>query len=430
MTKGFNKLKIAVIGLGYVGLPLALELSTKYDVVGFDINHSRIEELIKGIDKTKEKDDLSLYESIMYSSSVKDIVECNLYIVTVPTPITQDKIPDLNPLINASKMIGSILKKDDIVVYESTVYPGVTEEICGEVLEKSSKLRSGIDFYLGYSPERINPGDKKNNITTIIKIVSAQNEEVLEKLADVYGSIVKAGIYKAPTIKVAEAAKVIENTQRDLNISLMNELAVIFERLDIDTTDVINAAGTKWNFLKFHPGLVGGHCIAVDPYYLTYKAEKVGYIPEVILAGRRVNDNMGRFIASTIIKRMIHNNIPIQNAIVSVLGVTFKENVSDIRNSKVIDLIEELKEFGLEVQVIDLHANPQEVLEEYELDLVNIQETKKADIVVLAVPHDEYVVSGWETVNKLGKEGKNIVIDIKSSLDKATKPGNTILWRL
>ncbi|MDN7244681.1 nucleotide sugar dehydrogenase [Planococcus shenhongbingii] len=423
--------KICIVGLGYVGLPLAVEFAKKHDVIGFDINNQRVSLLKDGIDQTQEVTYEELkFSNIKFSTDPNDMSECNFIIVTVPTPITVDNLPDLAPLKSASMTIGSVFKKGTIVIYESTVYPGVTEEECLPILESTSQMRNGIDFFVGYSPERINPGDKKNKVSEIVKVVSGQNKEVLEKVAVLYESIINAGVYRASSIKVAEAAKVIENTQRDLNISLMNELAVIFERLDIDTTDVLNAAASKWNFLKFQPGLVGGHCIAVDPYYLTYKAEKVGYIPEVILAGRRVNDNMGRFIASTIVKKMIKNGIPINDATVSILGITFKENVTDIRNSRVVDLIKELKEYGLNVQVIDEFASKEEVAKEFDVELIDIKNAKTSEIVVLAVPHDIYVKGGWNLISRMVNPVKNIVIDIKSTLNSLEKPDNSILWRL
>ena len=425
------KEKIGIVGLGYVGLPLAVEFAKKHTVVGFDISIERISALNNNIDKTKEIElkDINK-QSILFTSEPSDIKDCDFIIVTVPTPITEDSLPDLTPLKNASKTIASVIKKGAIVIYESTVYPGVTEEECVPILESFSGLQYGKDFFVGYSPERINPGDPINKITEIVKVVSGQNEEVLEKIADLYGSIIKAGVYKAPSIKVAEAAKVIENTQRDLNISLMNELALIFERLNIDTTEVLNTAGTKWNFLKFKPGLVGGHCIAVDPYYLTYKAEKVGYIPEVILAGRRVNDNMGHFIANTIVKKIIKNRLPIDSTTVTILGITFKENVPDIRNSKVFDLIKELNEYDLNVQVVDPYANKEEVLIETGVNIVDLEEVEKSEVIVIAVAHQEYVEYGWELINRIKKGPQSIIIDLKSILDKNEVPSSSELWRL
>ena len=423
--------KIAVVGLGYVGLPVAVAFGKKARIIGFDINEHRINTLKQGIDHTKEVESQDLLEAdIDFTNDPSRLREADFIIVAVPTPITETKQPDLTPLIKASETVGSNLQKGAIVVYESTVYPGATEEVCVPVLEKASGLKAGVDFFVGYSPERINPGDKEHTFTKITKVVSGQNDEVLEIIAGVYGSVVEAGVYRASSIKVAEAAKVIENTQRDLNIALMNELAIIFDKLGIDTAEVLKAAGTKWNFLPFTPGLVGGHCIGVDPYYLTHKAESVGYHPEVILAGRRINDNMGKFIATSLVKQMIHKNMPIQGARVTVLGLTFKENVPDLRNSKVIDVIRELQEFGVEVQVTDALADKDEAVREYGIELVDYDKLVPADAVVLAVPHDEYVEKGWEQFDRLLKHGKGIVVDIKSKLEKETCPANITLWRL
>ena len=423
--------KIAVVGLGYVGLPVAVAFGKKARIIGFDINEHRINTLKQGIDHTKEVESQDLLEAdIDFTNDPSRLREADFIIVAVPTPITETKQPDLTPLIKASETVGSNLQKGAIVVYESTVYPGATEEVCVPVLEKASGLKAGVDFFVGYSPERINPGDKEHTFTKITKVVSGQNDEVLEIIAGVYGSVVEAGVYRASSIKVAEAAKVIENTQRDLNIALMNELAIIFDKLGIDTAEVLKAAGTKWNFLPFTPGLVGGHCIGVDPYYLTHKAESVGYHPEVILAGRRINDNMGKFVATSLVKQMIHKNMPIQGARVTVLGLTFKENVPDLRNSKVIDVIRELQEFGVEVQVTDALADKDEAVREYGIELIDYDKLVPADAVVLAVPHDEYVERGWEQFDRLLKHGKGIVVDIKSKLEKETCPANITLWRL
>jgi UDP-N-acetyl-D-galactosamine dehydrogenase len=423
--------KIAVVGLGYVGLPVAVAFGKKGRIIGFDINEHRINTLKQGIDYTKEVESQDLLESdIDFTNDPSRLREADFIIVAVPTPITETKQPDLTPLMKASETVGSNLQKGAIVVYESTVYPGATEEVCVPVLEKASGLKAGVDFFVGYSPERINPGDKEHTFTKITKVVSGQNDEVLEIIAGVYGSVVEAGVYRASSIKVAEAAKVIENTQRDLNIALMNELAIIFDKLGIDTAEVLEAAGTKWNFLSFTPGLVGGHCIGVDPYYLTHKAESVGYHPEVILAGRRINDNMGKFIATSLVKQMIHKNMPVQGARVTILGLTFKENVPDLRNSKVIDVIRELQEFGVEVQVTDALADKEEAVREYGIELVDYDKLIPADAVVLAVPHDEYVEKGWEQFNKLLKHGRGIVVDIKSKLIKEMCPESITLWRL
>ncbi|USK33677.1 nucleotide sugar dehydrogenase [Bacillus sp. F19] len=422
---------IGVVGLGYVGLPLAVAFGKNHTITGFDINEHRIQSLKSGHDSTNEVTDNELNEAkINFTSDPESLANCDFIIVAVPTPITKSKQPDLTPLVKASETVAKHINKGTIVVYESTVYPGATEEICVPVLEKFSGLKYGIDFFVGYSPERINPGDKEHTFTKITKVVSGQNESVLDIVANVYESVVEAGVYRASTIKVAEAAKVIENTQRDLNIALMNELALIFDHLKIDTKEVLEAAGTKWNFLKFSPGLVGGHCIGVDPYYLTYKAESVGYHSQVILAGRRINDDMGKYIAQSLIKEMIRKNLPIQGAKVTVLGLTFKENVPDLRNSKVIDVIRELEDFGVEVQVSDILADKNDSKEEYGVDLIDFEYLKPADAVILAVPHQKYINNGWEQFNQLLKHGKGIVVDIKSCLDKETCPEELTLWRL
>lgn len=388
-------IKISVIGLGYVGLPLAVAFSDKFEVIGFDVNEKRVEELNKFNDKTLEIDLEKLKNAITnnkmkLSSKIDDIKECNFYIVSVPTPVDKNNRPDLTPLLKASQSVGSVLKKGDIVVYESTVYPGATEEECVPVLEKFSNLKFNEDFFCGYSPERINPGDKEHTITKIKKITSGSTKKVADIVDDVYASVIKAGTFKASSIKVAEAAKVIENTQRDINIAFVNELAMIFEKMHIDTTEVLKAAGTKWNFLKFSPGLVGGHCIGVDPYYLTHKAQELGYHPEIILAGRRINDNMGKYAANRVIKLMIKHDKKINKAKVLILGITFKENCPDIRNSRVIDVIKELKEFGCNVDVYDPWADKNDVLREYNLNLIENLNLNNYDAVVLAVAHDEF----------------------------------------
>jgi len=386
-------MKIAIIGLGYVGLPLAHAFSKKYSVVGFDIAQWRIDELCKGVDRTLELSEKQVNEAIknglLFTLNTNDIKDCNIYIVTVPTPIDKHKKPDLTPLINASKLIGEILKKNDIVIYESTVYPGATEEDCIPVLEKHSNLTYNIDFYCGYSPERINPGDKKHTVTKIKKITSGSTPEIAKQIDNLYSSIITAGTHLAPTIKVAEAAKVIENAQRDINISFMNELAIMFDKIGIDTHDVLEAAGTKWNFLKFKPGLVGGHCIGVDPYYLTHKAESLGYYPEVILSGRRINENMGIFVAGKIIKLMIKKGIKVENSRILILGITFKENCPDIRNSRVIDVINELSDFGCSIDVYDPWADHKEVKNQFNIDLL-IEPSSLYDTIVLAVSHNEF----------------------------------------
>lgn len=428
---GYMKRKIAVVGLGYVGLPVAVAFGKKHPVIGFDINEKRIETLMSGTDYTNEVEPEELIEAqIDFTSDGSKLKEANFIIVSVPTPINAHNQPDLTPLLKASETVGANLQKGTIVVYESTVYPGATEDDCVPVLEKASGLECGKDFFVGYSPERINPGDKVHTFTTITKVVSGQTPEVLDIVADVYASVVTAGVHKASSIKVAEAAKVIENTQRDVNIALMNELALIFDRVGIDTAEVLEAAGTKWNFLNFTPGLVGGHCIGVDPYYLTHKAEMVGHHPEVILAGRRINDNIGKYIAEVLVKKMIKLNLPVQGARVTVLGLTFKENVPDLRNSKVIDVIRELQEYGIDVQVTDAQADAAEAVREYGVSLTSYDELLPSEAVVLAVSHREYIDAGWTQFDRLLKHGKGIVVDIKSKLDKGTKPEKIDLWRL
>ncbi|MCV6607041.1 MAG: nucleotide sugar dehydrogenase [Campylobacterales bacterium] len=408
--------KLTIIGLGYVGLPLAIEFAKKYEVVGFDINQKRVDELKEGKDFTLEVEEKALKEStITFSTDLNDIKDSQIYIVTVPTPIDEHKKPDLRPLLGASKSVGSVLKKGDIVIYESTVYPGCTEEDCVPVLEKESGLKYNEDFFCGYSPERINPGDKEHTVTKILKVTSGSTLEIAKEVDDLYSSIITAGTYLASNIKVAEAAKVIENSQRDINIAFVNELAMIFEKMDIDTNEVLKAAGTKWNFLPFKPGLVGGHCIGVDPYYLTYKAESLGYYPQVILGGRRINDGMGQFVANKVIKLMIKKGHTIEGSKVLVLGITFKENCPDIRNSRVIDVVEELQDFGCNVDVYDSWANAEEVKHEYNLDLIQHSKIniKNYDTVVLAVAHDQFKELNINTSEN------QVVYDIKNILDKA-----------
>jgi UDP-N-acetyl-D-galactosamine dehydrogenase len=417
--------KIAIIGLGYVGLPLAIEFSKKYKVLGFDINHDRIVELCSGKDRTNEADLDSLKlamnlaiesekSGLQFSSKVEDLNSYNVYIVTVPTPIDQFKAPDLTPLLKASELLGRVIKKDDIVIYESTVYPGCTEEDCVPVLEKYSGLKFNQDFYCGYSPERINPGDKINTLTKIRKVTSGSTPEIAVVVDELYKSIINAGTHKAPSLKVAEASKAIENAQRDVNISFVNELALIFDRMGIDTNDVLDAAGTKWNFLKYKPGLVGGHCIGVDPYYLAHKAESLGYYPQVILSGRRVNDNMGMFVANKVVKLLIAKNHVIANSNVLVLGITFKEDCPDIRNSKVIDIVKELQQFSINVDVFDPHANEQEVIEEYGITLIE-KLNKTYDGVILAVSHKEFL--GLD-LDELKSSNLSVIFDTKSFLDR------------
>ena len=406
-------MKIAVIGLGYVGLPLAAAFSEKYEVMGFDINAARIEELKSGYDRTLELSSEQMKKAIengmKFSLNLDDIKDCNFFIVTVPTPIDKNKRPDLTPVVKATQSVAKVLKKGDIVVYESTVYPGVTEEICVPLLEQSG-LKFNEDFFCGYSPERINPGDKEHTVTKIKKITSGSTPEVAEKVDEVYRSIITAGTHKAPTIKVAEAAKVIENTQRDINIAFMNELAMIFNKMNIDTNAVLQAAGTKWNFLNFRPGLVGGHCIGVDPYYLTHKAQELGFHPEMILAGRRINDNMGKYAADQVVKLMIKRGVLINSARVLVLGLTFKENCPDIRNSRVIDVIEELRDFGCRVDVYDPWADETEVKREYGLTPLKSFDEADYDCVVIAVAHDKF---------KGLKFSKALVYDIKNVYENA-----------
>ncbi|MCK2156223.1 MULTISPECIES: nucleotide sugar dehydrogenase [Exiguobacterium] len=422
---------IAVVGLGYVGLPVAVAFGEKTEVIGFDIKEQRVAELKDGIDATLELSPFVLKNAdVEYVTDAAALGASDFIIIAVPTPINAQNQPDLTPLLRASQLVGRQLNKGDIVVYESTVYPGATEEDCIPVLEEASGLQAGVDFFVGYSPERINPGDHEHTFKTIKKIVSAQNEETLDIVAEVYEAVVEAGVHRASSIKVAEAAKIIENTQRDLNIALMNELAIIFDRMNIDTLEVLEAAGTKWNFLPFRPGLVGGHCIGVDPFYLTMKAESLGYHPEVILAGRRINDTMGRFIATSLVKNLIKQNMPVLGARVTVLGLSFKENVSDIRNSKVANLVKEIEEFGIEVQVTDRLVEKGDAKREYGIDLVDLADLKPADVVIFAVSHEEYVEGNWLLAQHLLKVGRGIVIDIKGMLTPSEKPEGVHLWRL
>lgn len=409
--------KIGIIGLGYVGLPLAVEFGKVMDVIGFDINKDRIGELNKGYDRTAEVDaeELGTAKKLSFSSETNDLKDVNIFIVTVPTPVDEFKKPDLTPLVSASQTVGKVLKKGDIVIYESTVYPGCTEEVCVPVLERVSGLKFNIDFYCGYSPERINPGDKERRVSTIKKVTSGSTPEIAERVDQLYRKVIKAGTHRASSLKVAEAAKVIENSQRDINIAFVNELAMIFERVGIDTTEVLEAAGTKWNFLPFKPGLVGGHCIGVDPYYLTYKAEGLGYRPEVILSGRRINDNMGIHIATCVVKLMAKKDLPINKSDILVLGITFKENCPDIRNSRVIDVIRELKSYGASVDVYDPRASGQEVQHEYGLALCTSL-SKKYHAIVLAVSHEEFSTINWNTI----RDHNTVVYDVKGFLDRSS----------
>ncbi len=428
----YHDRKISVIGLGYVGLPVAVEFGKYQQVIGFDINTIRIEDLQNGIERTNEVDIKDLAATnVLYTNNAFDIKKADFHIIAVPTPVDDSKQPDFLPLISATKTVGQQLKKGDIVVFESTVYPGATEEICIPVLENESNLIWRKDFNVGYSPERINPGDKVHAFKTITKVVSGDSVETLNIVATVYGSVVDAGIYKAASIKVAEAAKVIENTQRDLNISLMNELALIFNKMNIDTQDVLAAASSKWNFLPFEPGLVGGHCIGVDPYYLTYKATILGYIPQVILSGRSINDGMGSFIASQVIKELIKNGICIKGSFVTVLGFTFKENVPDIRNTRVIDIVRELQEYGVNVQVFDPLSSAHEIQSEYNLTVSdNEYQMQSAQAVILAVPHKYFLDKNWEYISNLLNNKTGVVIDVKGKLDRNQIPENISLWRL
>ena len=421
---------IAVIGLGYVGLPVASAFSRAgHRVVGYDIDETRIGELKAGHDRTREVEssDLEL-PSLSFTSEAGALRVADFFIITVPTPIDAARRPDLGAIFGASRLVGATLKKNDIVVYESTVYPGAIEEECVPILEQCSGLKVGSDFNVGYSPERINPGDQQHRFESIVKVVSAQNPETLDVVAEIYGSVVKAGIHRAPSIKVAEAAKVIENTQRDLNIAFMNELSLIFQALEIDTGDVLAAARTKWNFLPFQPGLVGGHCIGVDPYYLTFRAEKAGYHPEVILAGRRINDGMGQRIARECVRGLLRRKGA--GSVVTILGLTFKEDVPDTRNSRVVDIVRELESFGLNVQVHDPLAKVADAKHEYGITLTEFEALRPADAVILAVAHASYVDGGWPLVQKLLVGGAGLVLDVKMKLDRRSRPAGVELWRL
>ncbi|AXQ20988.1 Vi polysaccharide biosynthesis UDP-N-acetylglucosamine C-6 dehydrogenase TviB [Acinetobacter wuhouensis] len=410
----FKNIKIAIIGLGYVGLPLALAFSKKFDVIGFDINTKRIQELKQKQDHTLELNsfELNQLEQITLSSDPSILDTCNFYIVTVPTPIDDFKQPDLNPLIHSSQTIAKYLKQGDVVVYESTVYPGATEEVCVPILEKYSELIFNHDFFVGYSPERINPGDKKKKLTNIKKITSGSTDEVAHFIDQIYLQIIEAGTYKAPSIKIAEAAKVIENTQRDVNIALMNELALIFNRLGIDTEEVLKAAETKWNFLPFRPGLVGGHCISVDPYYLTHKAQSIGLHPEIILAARRLNDRMGEYVATQLIKAMVKKQIQVVGGNILVMGLSFKENCPDIRNTKIIDLIESLKDYDLNLDIYDPWVNPHEVEKEYGLKSIQQLQNNHYDAIILAIGHQNFIDLGYKNIRNLGKT-ECIIYDLK-----------------
>ncbi len=418
MLLSLKNVKLGIIGLGYVGLPLAVEFGKKYPTLGFDINVQRVDELKQGHDFTLEvsSEELADSEFISYSANVDDLKACNIYIVTVPTPIDQHKQPDLTPLVKASAMLAKVISKGDIVIYESTVYPGATEEVCLPEIEHHSKLLYNQDFFAGYSPERINPGDKEHRVTNILKVTSGSTPEIADFIDSLYKSIIIAGTYQASSIQVAEAAKVIENTQRDLNIALINELAVIFNKLNIDTEEVLKAAGTKWNFLPFRPGLVGGHCIGVDPYYLTHKAQAIGYNPEVILAGRRINDAMAEYVVAQLVKTMLKAKLPVNGANVLVMGLTFKENCPDVRNTKVVDILSELAEFDINVDIYDPWVNPEEAKQEYDVDLICSPKSSHYDAVIFAVAHDEFKALSKAEIKALMKN-EHVIYDLKYMLD-------------
>lgn len=419
MNLSLDNARVGIIGLGYVGLPLAVEFGKKAPTIGFDINQARIDELTAGRDSTLECSDNELAEAIhlSYTASLQDLKECNVYIVTVPTPIDEHKQPDLTPLIKASEALGTVVSEGDVIIYESTVYPGATEEDCIPVVERVSGLKFNQDFFAGYSPERINPGDKEHRVTNILKVTSGSTPEVAEYVDQLYKTIITAGTHKASSIKVAEAAKVIENTQRDVNIALINELSIIFNKLGIDTLEVLEAAGTKWNFLPFRPGLVGGHCIGVDPYYLTHKAQSVGYHPEMILAGRRLNDGMGQYVVSQLVKKMLKKRIHVEGANVLVMGLTFKENCPDLRNTKVVDIVSELKEYNINVDIMDPWCSNAEAQHEYGLTLCEKEQQGHYDAIIMAVSHNEFKEMGVEKIRALGKPD-HVLYDLKYVLDK------------
>lgn len=427
--------KISLVGLGYVGMPIAVAFAKKVHVIGFDVNSHKISQYKKGIDPTKEVGNEAIKNStVEFTSNEKDLQNAKFHIVAVPTPVNPNHTPDLTPLESASRTLGRNLTKGSIVVFESTVFPGVTEDICVPILEKESGLKSGIDFKVGYSPERINPGDKVHRLETIVKIVSGMDESSLDLIAKIYELVVDAGVYRASSIKVAEAAKVIENAQRDINIAFMNELSMIFNKLDIDTKEVLEAAGTKWNFLKFFPGLVGGHCIGVDPYYLTYKAEQEGYHSKIILAGRQINDDMGKYVVENVVKKLIQSDIPVKTAKIGILGFTFKEDTPDSRNTRVIDIVNELKEYGIIPIIADPVADKNEALEEYSIDVKEIDDVKDIDALILAVGHSEFLTLKVQTINSMFKNTNHenkVIIDVKGLLnkDEYIKAGYNY-WRL
>jgi UDP-N-acetyl-D-galactosamine dehydrogenase len=430
---GHNR-RVAIVGLGYVGLPIAIAFGKKEHVIAFDINKTRIEELKAGCDRNQDipESDFAGCQA-EFTGDPSRLRDADFVIVAVPTPVDEAKRPNLTPLVRSSETVGRNLRPGSIIVYESTVYPGATEEICIPILEKESGFKCGKEFKIGYSPERINPGDHEHTFTRILKVVSAQDAEALDTVAAVYASVVSAGVHKAASIKVAEAAKVIENTQRDLNIALINELAIIFHRMGIDTNDVLEAAGTKWNFLRFSPGLVGGHCIGVDPYYLTHRAEQLGYIPQVILSGRRINDGMGVFVAKEVVKRTLSRgqvSFDGNRPVATILGFTFKENVSDLRNTRVIDIVKALKSYSFEVQVHDPLAYPEEAEHEYGIELLRLEELKPANAVILAVSHEQFKTNPWKLVSGLLKDGKGVVADVRKILPRNETPDGITLWRL
>jgi UDP-N-acetyl-D-galactosamine dehydrogenase len=429
-----HRRRIAIVGLGYVGLPIAVAFGKKERIIAFDINTSRISELTRGFDRNGDVSNSEFAGGkAEYTSDPARLKEADFIIVAVPTPVDRAKRPDLSPLIRASETVGRNLKSGSIVVYESTVYPGATEEVCVPILENESGFRCGREFKVGYSPERINPGDHEHTFTKILKVVSGQDAETLDIVAEVYSEVVQAGVHKAASIKVAEAAKVIENTQRDLNIALVNELAIIFHRMGIDTNDVLEAAGTKWNFLKFSPGLVGGHCIGVDPYYLTHKAEQLGYIPQVILSGRRINDGMGVFVAKEVVKRTLalgKTSFDGRRPMATILGFTFKENVSDLRNTRVVDIVAALNSYSFDVQVHDPLAHPQEAEHEYGIKLTPLDKLKPGNAVILAVAHNEYKSQPWRLVTELLEGGQGVVADVRRILPREGTPKGVVLWRL
>lgn len=430
-----KKEKISLIGLGYVGMPIAVSFARFVNVIGFDVNQVKIDNYLAGIDPTKEVgNEVIKNTTVEFSSNPEDLKGAKFHIVAVPTPVTSDHVPDLNPLKSASKLLGENLTKGSVVVYESTVYPGVTEDICVPILESTSGLVCGVDFFVGYSPERINPGDKVHTLENIVKIVSGMNEETLDIIAKVYEIVVEAGVYRAESIKVAEAAKVIENAQRDINIAFMNELSIIFNKLNIDTQSVINAAATKWNFLKFQPGLVGGHCIGVDPYYLTYRAEQIGYHSQVILAGRKINDDMGKYVVENTIKSLISANRPVKNAKVAILGFTFKENCPDIRNTKVIDIVNELKDYGINPLIADPNADIDDAKAIYDIDFVNLDSIHDMDAVIVAVNHDIFKKLSFDEIENMYNSSvseEKVLIDVKGLYNKTDVESKSfVYWRL